>query len=104
MSEQQIKKIADIIIKKHKPEKIFLFGSFAWGKPERDSDVDLLIIKKSRKPSRKLAQEIDQSLTQREFPIDILVYSPEYLAKRISLGDFFAQKIVAEGTLLYEKK
>lgn len=47
--QEEIKKITTKIVKKYKPEKIILFGSFTWGKPTKDSDVDLLIIKNIKK-------------------------------------------------------
>ncbi len=34
-------------LKKYKPDKLVLFGSYAWGKPNKDSDIDLLIVKKN---------------------------------------------------------
>ena len=77
--DRKIKNISDKIAVEYKPEKIILFGSFAWGKPTKDSDIDLLIVKKAEESSRKLAQEIDNSLFEREMPIDILVYSPKYI-------------------------
>ena len=103
-TEQKIKDIIDKIVVNYNPDKIFLFGSFAWGNPTKDSDIDLLIIKKTSGSSRKLAQEIDESLFEREMPIDILVYSPKYLEERLSLGDFFIKKIVKDGKLLYATK
>ena len=103
-TEQKIKDIVDKIVISFKPDKIFLFGSFAWGNPTKDSDIDLLIVKKTEESSRKLAQEIDESLFEREMPIDILVYSPKYLEERLSLGDFFIKKIIENGKLLYATK
>lgn len=102
--EKRIKTVVESIAKNYKPEKIFLFGSFAWGKPKKDSDIDILVIKKSKQTPRKIAQKIDQSLFDRDFPLDILVYSPEYFNKRMSLGDYFTKKIVSKGKLLYESK
>lgn len=102
-AQKEIARLVGVIVEKHKPEKIYLFGSFAWGKPHKDSDLDFLVVKKSIKPSRKIAQEIDLSLIKRQLPVDVIVYSPDYLKRRLSLGDYFAQKIVDEGKLIYEK-
>lgn len=46
VTETQIKKVAQKIAKEYSPEKIILFGSYAWGKPHKDSDIDLFIVKK----------------------------------------------------------
>ena len=47
--EQKLKEITDKIVKEYQPEKIILFGSWAWGEPHEWSDVDLFIIKRSEK-------------------------------------------------------
>jgi len=102
--EKEIKRIVAIIAKKHKPEKIYLFGSFAWGKPRRDSDLDFLVVKKGIKSMRQAAINIDRDFLDRKMAMDVIVYSPVFLKKRLSLGDPFAKKIVSEGKILYEKK
>lgn len=102
--EKEIKKITDAIVKKYKPEKIFLFGSFAWGNPTKDSDVDLFIVKKSNKSSRELAREIDESLVERKLPIDILVYSPKEVKRSINeYKSLFIEDILRHGKIIYKK-
>lgn len=96
----QIKQLADKIAKVSKPEKVILFGSWAWGTPGPDSDVDFCVIKKTS-DTRKEAIEIDGLLFPRDFALDILVYTPEYIAKRIRLGDFFVKNILNKGQTLY---
>ena len=44
-SEESLKQIVDTIVDQYQPEKIMLFGSYAYGNPDSDSDIDLLIIK-----------------------------------------------------------
>ncbi len=100
--QKEIKKITNQIVKKYQPEKIILFGSYAYGKPNRDSDVDLFIIKETEN-TRETAREIDGSIFPRPFPIDIIVYKPEQVKKRETMGDFFIQDILYKGKLLYAK-
>jgi uncharacterized protein len=100
--QQQIKKIAKRIEEKYKPEKIILFGSYAWGKPTKDSDVDLLIIKNTEKKFFKRLFEVRQ-ITDGEMPLDILVRTPSEVKKRLELGDFFYEDIINKGKFLYEK-
>ena len=45
MYEKSVKNITDTIVREFKPEKVVLFGSYAWGKPTKNSDIDLLIVK-----------------------------------------------------------
>lgn len=97
------KKLSEIVVKiaeEFKPEKIILFGSWAWGEPGPDSDVDLLIIKKTE-DTRKLAREIDDVLFPRSFPIDLIVYRPDQVEKRNKMGDFFISDILSKGKVLY---
>ena len=99
---EKLKEVANFIARKHKPEKIILFGSWAWGKSGPDSDVDLFIIKET-KNTRKLAREIDGSIFPRPFPLDILVYTLEQVEKRKKMRDFFIKEILEKGKVLYEK-
>lgn len=102
-SQKKIKKIARQIVKKYKPEKIILFGSFAHGKPTKDSDVDLLIVKKTKK--RFLARQMEVGrIINGELPVDTLIRTPSELEKRLDLGDFFYRDIIKKGKYIYEKK
>lgn len=98
---EQIKRVVEDIVSKFKPNQVILFGSYAYGKPRRDSDVDLLIIMDtSLRPSLQAAQiylEIEHS-----FPLDIVVRTPQQVEKRLQEGDFFLQEILAKGVTLYE--
>ena len=101
-NQEKIKEITDKIVKEYKPEKIILFGSWAWGKPGPDSDVDLLIIKKTEN-TRETAKEIDGSIFPRPFPIDLIVYTPAQLKKRKNMNDFFIKDIITKGKVLYAR-
>jgi len=98
----KIKKVSDNISKKYKPEKIILFGSFAWGRPTRDSDVDLLIIKNTKKGFLKRQIEVGR-IIDGELATDVLIKTPLELKERLDLGDFFYKKIIEKGNYLYEK-
>jgi len=102
-NQKEIKRIVKQIVDKYKPEKIILFGSFAYGKPKPASDVDLLIIKKSKKKRveriKKILMEVKTPL-----PLEPLVYTPKELKERLDLGDFFFQTIFKKGKVLYEKQ
>jgi len=101
-TQQKIKEVTEKIIKEYNPEKIILFGSHAWGKPHRDSDVDLLVIKETRN-SLRLSRDIDGALFPRLFPLDLLVFTPRQVRERESMGDFFIQDILSKGKVLYAK-
>ena len=95
--------MVDRIVKNYKPEKIILFGSFAHGKPNIDSDIDLFIVKKTKKNLLERIREVDRILINRIVPLDVLVYTPEQIQNRLDLGDFFVKEILTKGKVLYEK-
>jgi predicted nucleotidyltransferase len=91
-----IKNMAEFIRKNFNPQKIILFGSYAYGKPDRKSDVDLFIIMDTDISLRKQASLIRSELTS-SIPIDIIVRTPQQVEERLKLGDFFIKKIVKDG-------
>lgn len=101
--EQKIQEIVQKIVKEFKPEKIILFGSWAWGNPSPDSDVDLFVVKETR-DTRRTAREIDGALWGRTIPLDIVVYTPDSVKKGLDGGDFFINDITKKGKLLYATK
>lgn len=103
-TQEKLQKVVQKIAKEFKPEKIILFGSWAWGKPGKDSDFDLFIVKKTRRSTREVAREIDGSLWGRTIPLDIIVYTPENVEKRLKTNDFFIRDIINKGKILHESK
>lgn len=99
----KLKIVTKRIVDNYNPEKIILFGSYAWGKPNKDSDMDIFIVKKT-KDSYKTARQIDGEIFPRPFPMDIIVYNPKKIAERLKLGDFFIRNILTKGKILYAKK
>jgi len=101
--EEKIQKIADRIVAEYKPEKIILFGSYAWGKPHQDSDLDFLIIKKTNDPILKRMSDVDRLFMRREFAMDFLVYTPKQIEKRKQMEDIFVINVLNKGKVLYAK-
>lgn len=86
------------------PEKIILFGSYAYGKPTPDSDVDLLVVFDTLVTRTERFLAVSELLSPRPFPVDILVRTSQEITTAISKGDFFIREIVAQGKLLYERR
>ncbi len=99
-----IRALAEQIADKFKPEKIILFGSYAYGKPRPESDVDLLVVMNTALRERKQRLEISRALSPRPFPLDVLVKTPKQIAERLGLGDPFLQEITSKGKVLYEHR
>ena len=91
------------IITEYKPEKIILFGSYAYGIPDIDSDIDLLIIKntKERPIDRRVCVREIVSDPKRRIPFEPIVLTGEELQKRIEIGDQFIDEILTKGEVLY---
>jgi predicted nucleotidyltransferase len=94
-----IRRVARQIGEQFRPEQVILFGSYAYGKPHRDSDVDLLVVMPAR-------NQIDQAVKIRRaidppFSTDILVRTPHNLSWRLKAGDSLLHEIVSRGKVLY---
>ena len=85
------------------PEKIILFGSYAYGTPTPDSDVDLLLIMKTMASQVERSLAVARLLRPRVFPVDILVRTPDEIERALRSGDFFIQEILSRGRVLYER-
>jgi predicted nucleotidyltransferase len=96
-----IRSFARKVAARFQPEKIILFGSYAYGQPHTDSDVDILVVMPAR---NQLNQAVRISLTiDPPFPLDIIVRTPKNMLWRLQEGDSFLQEIMSKGKVLYEK-
>jgi predicted nucleotidyltransferase len=101
VAHNAIHELADRIAESFRPEKIILFGSYAYGRPTPDSDVDLLIVMPHEGQSWDAAARIRGTVRPR-FPVDFLVRTPQKLRERLAMGDVFLREIVRRGRVLYE--
>ncbi|MGH9845654.1 MAG: nucleotidyltransferase domain-containing protein [Blastocatellia bacterium] len=96
-----IRRMCRRIAEEFNPEKIILFGSYAYGKPTMESDVDLLVVMEFEgghfHQSHKITQRLSLAL-----PLDLLVYTPEQLQYRLEIGDRFIREIIEQGKVMYE--
>lgn len=98
---QAIERIATTL----KPEKIILFGSYANGNPNHDSDVDLLVIMELNGDYKEKYRAISMSLYPRQFPVDIILKTPKEVEEAMKGGkdnSFFIREIVKKGKVLYD--
>ncbi len=96
-----IRRYARQIAERFQPDKIILFGSHAYGTPNEDSDVDILVIMPTR-------DQHSQAVKIRwEFPapfaMDLIVRTPKNLGWRLAEKESFHTEIVTKGKVLYEK-
>lgn len=102
--EEQLENVKDRIVEAFNPDQIILFGSYAYGLPTQDSDVDLLIIMESQERPVARAIQVSGLLRPRPFPMDILVRTPEEIRYRLEIGDQFIWEVMNHGRVLYERK
>ena len=98
-----IKRIVERLVAGYAPEKIILFGSYAYGKPHADSDIDLLIIKATR---QRFFERLDTvrrvtTGTHPHIPFEPVVLTPEEIEQRLKAGDQFLTEILENGEVLY---
>jgi uncharacterized protein len=86
------------------PEKVVLFGSYAYGAPAADSDVDLLIVMQTSASPTDRHLAVCRLLRPRPFPVDIVVRTPAEVAQALERGDRFIAEILARGRVLYERR
>jgi len=90
------------IVSKFDPDKIILFGSYAYGEPTEDSDLDLLIILTPKQTTFLTSVDISLAVTH-NYPMDIIVRTPQEIKQRLKSGDFFIKNIINNGKILYER-
>ena len=101
VTREEIQATCDDIVQEFTPLQVILFGSYAYGTPTENSDVDLLVVMDIPKSEfRNKAIEIRQRIPSR-FSLDLLVRSPEEIAYRVSYNDWFLREITEKGDFLY---
>lgn len=98
---REIQSLCRQIVDNFNPQKIILFGSHAYGKPNTDSDVDLLVVMDFDVRNVEQAVKIRQKISSK-MPLDLLVRTPNQIEERLNLGDFFIEEITGRGKILYE--
>jgi predicted nucleotidyltransferase len=106
VTAQLLRQMTRRIVDAFEPEKIVLFGSYAYGQPTVHSDVDLLVITRAMGKESIFARNraISALFPHRRFGLDILVRTPEEIRARLAIGDEFIQRIIEHGSVLYERR
>jgi predicted nucleotidyltransferase len=96
-----IRRFARQVAERFQPDMIILFGSYAYGVPHADSDVDILVIMPAR-------NQLDQAFKIRwqlpaPFAMDLIVRTPKEMKWRLEERESFLTEITSRGKILYEK-
>ncbi|MBI5540744.1 MAG: nucleotidyltransferase domain-containing protein [Bacteroidia bacterium] len=111
LNEDLIKMIIDKLSGTIKPLKIILFGSYASGTPNKDSDLDILVViddnyyPKDYNENMEIYLKVSSVLSdiKKKFPIDLIVHTKSMHEKFIELGSMFSKEILQKGIIIYEK-
>jgi predicted nucleotidyltransferase len=103
IAAEQIQAYCDAVARDFHPQKIVLFGSYAYGQPTQDSDVDLLVIVPFRGNDAAKAIQI-RSRFDTPFSLDLLARKPEFIAQRLRERDMFIEWVMTRGRIMYEEQ
>lgn len=98
---KDIEALAQLIAKEFHPNRIVLFGSYAYGSPSPESDVDLLVVLpfkgKNFRKSLEIMNKVDPC-----FMVDLLARRPDDTRRRYKYGDPLIREALNRGRVLYE--
>lgn len=107
MTDAETKRVLDEMIQRiitlFQPERIILFGSYAKGQTNSDSDLDLLVVMPVEGSRRGKANEIDLALADRLVPLDVVVVTPEQFEQQRNTPGSIIREAAHEGKTLYER-
>lgn len=95
--ESELKKLASKIKEITPATKIYLFGSYAYGTPNEDSDIDLCILTDENKRKLEILREIRRNVGDINYPLDILVYKTDEFNERVNNKYIMESKIYKDG-------
>ncbi len=102
ISEEQIQAVVRRIVEGYQPDRIILFGSYAYGTPTEDSDLDLLVVKSGLGPTRQeRAMAVRRLVRGSGVPLDVWVSTPAEVAVAAQVRFTIEAQALTRGKLLY---
>lgn len=99
----KVKKVIECI-KRYNPQKIIIFGSYTRGETDEYSDLDFVVIKKTKKRFIRRLIEVAKLIDYKHGQVDVFVYTPTEFNRMIKYGNPFIEQVLKEGKVVYEKK
>ena len=103
VTRRLLAQITGRIVERFKPKRIVLFGSHAYGKPRFDSDVDILVVMKSKDTPAHRSALVSAACRPPHLPMDVIVLTPKEVKTRLAGFDPFLEEVLSKGRLLYEE-
>lgn len=93
------------------PEKIILFGSYAYGEPNENSDIDILVVTKDETIPKSFTEksmlyvQVSKMISdiKKNYPVDLIVHTKAMHELFIQKNSMFAKELISKGKVLYEK-
>ena len=104
ITPEQIEQLKNTIVAIERPDQIILFGSYAYGEPDQESDVDILVVKEYDAPRHKRGKEVLKALSYVRFPLDIVFYTPDEIKKWRHTPLAFITTVMSKGKVIYERQ
>jgi len=104
IDESTISNLINRIATNVNPDKIYLFGSYATGMANEDSDIDLLVVKETLEPRYKRSIEIQRLLIGTKLPVDVVVYTKDEFENEKLNKYSFLNSAFKGAQLMYERK
>ena len=92
-----IQATCDDIVREFSPLQVILFGSYAYGNPTTESDVDLFVVMEEKQQAWEMQERIP-----RRFEVDLHIWCPEDIAYRVAHNDWFLREVLEKGNVLYD--
>lgn len=106
VTDDLLREITQQIVAAFAPEAVILFGSRAYGQPEPDSDIDLLVVTDALKTRSVFERHraVSDLFPHRRFALDVMVRTPAEMRQLVKHGPAFFNEIVTQGKVLYERR
>ena len=104
ISTNEIQATCDDIVREFAPLQVILFGSYAYGTPTEDSDVDILVVMALLQSDTRRQELEMKTRVPTRFRLDLHVRSAEDIAYRVSHNDWFLREVFEKGAVLYDKR
>jgi predicted nucleotidyltransferase len=104
VTEALLAGITQRIVAQFQLYQVMLFGSYAYGTPDLESDVDLLVVMDSDESMAQRIRRVTEVAKVRFLPMDVIVRTPAEMAQRLAMGDCFLAEILEKGKVLYRRE
>jgi len=102
-NDGRIREVTDRIVAALAPVRVVLFGSYAWGEPDSDSDLDLyVIVPDQSEPAYRLARRAYHALHGVNISVDVVVRTRTELDRNAGVASSFDSEVLSRGVVLYD--